>query len=322
MPTNTTSETVAAFVPTDRTEARIELARVPRPRPAADQALIAVEAYSINRGEVFLLETPRPGWRPGQDVAGRVISAAADGSGPATGTHVVAHAWEGGWASQVAVATDALAELPDSVDIQTAATLPLAGLTALRLLRAAGSVVGGRLLITGASGGVGHALAELAIGGGAEVTAITSTPERGQRLVQLGARIIHDIEAAEDQFDVIFESVSGPVLQAALAHLRPGGLLLWFGQAGRHPVTLDFFTVATVAPGARIVPFSYWGDGTRQATDLATLVRLVDEGRLHPEIGLRDDWVNTPRALLAVRDRLVRGNAVLTVSTTDPLPLA
>jgi ABC-type multidrug transport system fused ATPase/permease subunit len=59
------------------------------PEPAPGEAVIAVEAYSLNRGEIFLLDSPRDGWRPGQDVAGRVERAAADGSGPPAGARVV-----------------------------------------------------------------------------------------------------------------------------------------------------------------------------------------------------------------------------------------
>jgi NADPH:quinone reductase len=61
------------------------------------------------------------------------------------------------------------------------------------------------------------------------------------------------------------------------------------------------------------MPFSYWRSGASDADDLATLVRLVAGGRLHPEIGLQADWHETPAALVALRERRVRGNAVLTI---------
>src|SRR3954447_6148400 len=165
-----------AFVPSSDAPARLALGDVPEPSPAPDEALVAVEAYSINRGEIFLLDAPRDGWRPGQDVAGRVERAAADGSGPPAGTRVVAHVPSGGWAAQVAAPTGALAALPDDVPATTASTLGVAGLTALRLLRSAGSVAGKRVLLTGASGGVGHFVVELAAAQGALVTAVSSSP--------------------------------------------------------------------------------------------------------------------------------------------------
>src|SRR3954447_21413054 len=105
-----------AFVPSSDAPARLALGDVPEPSPAPDEALVAVEAYSINRGETFLLAAPREHWRPGQDVAGRVERAAADGSGPPAGTRVVAHVPAGGWAERVAAPVGAIAGLPDAVD--------------------------------------------------------------------------------------------------------------------------------------------------------------------------------------------------------------
>ena len=112
----------------------VRLGEADEPVPAAHETVIAVEAYSVNRGETFQLEAPLRGWRPGKDVAGTVVSEAADGSGPPAGARVVGHAGGFGWAERAAVATSAVAVLPDSVHVATAAALPLAGLTALRLL--------------------------------------------------------------------------------------------------------------------------------------------------------------------------------------------
>lgn len=145
-----------ALIPTGRPEALVELADVAMPEPAPGEALVKVEAFSVNRGEIFRLEDPRPGARPGKDIAGLVVQAAADGAGPAAGQRVAGHPEEGGWAEYAAVPAASLAPLPDSVPVTQAAALPLAGLTALRLLRTAGNVIGRRILLTGASGGVGH----------------------------------------------------------------------------------------------------------------------------------------------------------------------
>jgi NADPH:quinone reductase-like Zn-dependent oxidoreductase len=303
-----------AFVPAPDVPGRIALAEVPEPTPTPDEILVVVEAYSVNRGELFLLDAPREGWRPGQDVAGHVERTAADGSGPAQGTRVVAHVPAGGWAPLVAAPTNALATLPDTVDAASASTLGVAGLTALRLLRTAGTVAGRRLLVTGASGGLGHFVVEMAAAQGALVTAVSSSPERGERLLALGAvRTVADVESTEGPFDVVFESVGGPSLEAAVTRVAPHGTLIWLGQASRQPASLDFFEVVSAAPYATIVPFTYWRTGASDADDLATLVRLVAAGRLHPEIGLQADWHETPDALVALRERRVRGNAVLTL---------
>lgn len=294
----------------------IALADSAWPEPARHEAVIAVEAYSVNRGETFLLERPRPGWRPGKDVAGTVVQQAADGSGPRTGTRVVGHPPHGGWAERVAVSTDALVALPDNVPIETAAALPLAGITALRLLRLASPLPGRRLLLTGASGGVGHYLTELAVASGADVTAVVAAPSRGDRLAAYGAHVITRIEEAAGDFDVALESVGATSLPAAVGCLKPGGLLVWFGQASRQSVTLDFFDLLRDTPSVTLRHFDYT-DGGVYSQDLDTLVRLVAGGHLHPEIGRVADWTETLQVLTDLRARRIRGNAVLTVSANN-----
>ena len=289
----------------------VEFADVPRPVPEADEALIEVEAFAPNRGETFLLERPTPGLLPGKDVAGLVVQAAADGSGPGVGARVVGHPPQGGWAEYAAVPTHSLAVLPDGIDSVRAAALPLAGITALRLLRTAGSLTGRRVLMTGASGGVGHYVTELAAAAGAEVTVVSATPERGMRLAELGAaEVVHDVAAAGGLFDVVLESTGGPQLPLAVSKVRPGGLLLWFGQASRTPATLDFFELLGGPAGVTIQHFHY--AGAPYGPELATLVRLVEQGRLHPEIGRVADWSETAGALVDLRERRIRGKAVLT----------
>jgi NADPH:quinone reductase-like Zn-dependent oxidoreductase len=276
--------------------------------------VIRVEAFSVNRGETFLLEKPPAGWRPGKDIAGLVVQAAADGSGPAAGTRVVAHPPSAGWAEYAVADTSSIAELPPEISAVTAAALPLAGLTALRMLRLGGGVTGRRILLTGASGGVGHYFVELAANAGAEVTAISAAPDRGSRLAELGASAVVDrVTAANGPFDLVLESVGGDVFRQALAQLAPGGTLIWFGQASREPVTVNFFDLVYRQPSVTIRHFSY-ADPPPYGADLATLVRLVARGRLHPEIGRVADWADTAGTAADLRDRLIRGNAVLTVS--------
>lgn len=304
-----------AFLPTGDPAEPVVLADVAEPAPRPHEALVKVEAFSVNRGETFKLERPAPGDRPGKDIAGLVVQPAADGSGPSGVTRVVGHPMGGGWAEYVAVPTDALAELPDDVSVLQGAALPLAGLTALRLVRAAGPLPGRRILLTGASGGVGHFVTELAAAAGAEVTAVTRNAERGARLVELGAaEVVHDVAAARGPYDIVLESTGGQALPLALARLARRGTLIWFGQASRTPVTLDFFDFFTGPESAVIRHFHYLDADTRLDDDLATLVRLTAQGRLHPEIGHVTDWTGTATALTALRDRRIRGKAVLTLS--------
>ncbi|WP_404954982.1 zinc-binding dehydrogenase [Streptomyces sp. 147326] len=297
------------LIPTGEAARPVAFAEVPQPVPEPGEALIKVEAFAPNRGETFLLERPRPELLPGKDIAGLVVQAAADGSGPGIGTRVVGHPAQGGWAEYAAVPTHSLALLPDSVDSARAAALPLAGITALRLLRTAGSLAGRRVLLTGASGGVGHYVTELAVGAGAELTAVTATPARGERLAELGAKVVHEVAAAQGPFDVVLESTGGPDLARALSKVRPGGLLVWFGQASRTPVSLDFFQLLGGPERVTIQHFHY--AGAPYGSDLSALVSLVEQGRLHPEIGRIADWAQTADTLVDLRERRIRGKAVL-----------
>jgi len=295
----------------------VQMQEVDEPQPSSDEAVVEVAAFSVNRGETFQLDNPPPPpWRPGKDVAGVIVAQAADGTGPVVGTRVVGHPPLAGWAERVAVPTTVLAVVPDNVDLETVAALPLAGLTALRLLRQAGSLIGQRLLVTGASGGVGHYLTEMAVSSGAEVTAVAASPQRGQRLTALGATVVHTVDEAEGRYDVVFESVGGPSFWSARRKAKRTGNVIWFGQASREPITVDFFDWIDGTAGAPITPFHYVHSDRPDADDLHTLVSLLARGRLHPEIGLRRPWRETADVIAMLRDRKLRGNAVLTLSTT------
>jgi NADPH:quinone reductase-like Zn-dependent oxidoreductase len=248
-------------------------------------------------------------------VAGTIVQAAADGTGPTLGERVVGHPDEGGWAERVAVPVDRLVAVPDTIDLTVAAVLPLAGLTALRLVRVAGSVASRSVLVTGASGGVGHYFVELAAAQGALVTAVSRTAERGKRLRALGATdVVTTVERSVGPFDIGIDSVGGTTTPAVWHKLTPHGTLIWCGQASRARPRLDFFDWEGATSGT-IRRFHYLEDEVEVATDLETLVRLVDDGRLHPEIGTVQPWRDVANVIADLTERRVRGKAVLTIAS-------
>jgi NADPH2:quinone reductase len=170
------------------------------PGSAPGIAVVRVAAASINRGELRLIAARPNGWAPGQDIAGVVETAAPDG-GPPAGTRVVGLADGGGWSELVPVPVERLAPLPDGVSFVSAAALPVAGLTALRSLRAVGDILGRELLVTGVSGGTGHFAARLALLGGARVTGLA------RRQVSIdGVRVVPTL-GADERFDRVIDAV-------------------------------------------------------------------------------------------------------------------
>src|SRR5690348_2161683 len=216
-----------ALVNTPSAAMPIELREVAEPEPATDQALVEVHTFSVNRGELTLLANRPEGWRPGQDIAGVVVQAAADGSGPKEGTRVVALADGAGWAQRVAAPTARMAALPDNVSFASAATLPVAGLTALRTVRLGGDLLGRRVLITGAAGGVGRFAVQLAALAGAEVTGVVGRPERAAGLAERGVTAtVNTVQEAEGVFDLILESAGGTSLAGAISKVARGGIIV------------------------------------------------------------------------------------------------
>lgn len=282
----------------------------PEPTPAHDEVVVRVEVTSLNFGELaFMDERKAPGFVGGNDAVGVVLDGAANGSGPPVGTRVLGFAGTGGWAERCTLAVDDLAPLPDGVLPVDAATLPAAATTALRAVRGLGSVLGRRVLVTGASGGVGRFAVQLAALAGAEVVAAVGKPERGVGLEALGAsQVVVGLDAVRPVFGVI-DNVGGPLLAEAYALLERGGLLQAVGVASLEPSELDFEAQRLRVGGTRIEAF---GVGTHAfGADLALLAGLVAHRRLSPEVGWRGDWERVHEAVTALRERRVAGKAVL-----------
>ena len=290
---------------------RLKLAEVDEPNCNAGEALVAVHATSLNRGELRLLNIRPDGWIPGQDIIGIVEHAAADGSGPATGTRVAALVDQAGWAERVAVPTDRLAVIPDGVSFASAATLPVAGTTALRTLRHGGDLADQRVLITGASGAVGRFQIQIAREQGASVTAVASARHRDD-LRNLGAeQVVESIELAEGPFSLITESVGGESLAHAIERVAPGGTIVMFGSSSGELTPVGFRQFVPGHEGARLQTFAYYASGPAIGADIASLLGLVVAGRLETRVALTVPWTDIGQALDALRQRSFSGKAVL-----------
>jgi NADPH2:quinone reductase len=290
----------------------LRLGEAPDPVAGPGQVLVEVSSTSLNWGELNRArsgDTP-PGTVLGWDAAGVVTQAAADGTGPAVGSRVVTRGADGGWAQRRAVDVSELAVVPDSVDLAEAAALPVAGVTALRALRAAGSILGRRVLITSAAGGVGRFAVQLASLGGAYVIASVGSPERALGLIELGADdVIVGLGGLDDPVDVVIENVGGEYLVDAFAMLAPGGNLQSVGWTSGEPAV--FPPYSTVGPAKTLTSFMM---GPDVGEDLATLLGLIADGLLKVDIGWQGPWDRVDEAVDALLGRRVGGKAVLDVT--------
>jgi len=296
----------------------IRLGQAPAPTPLPGEALIRVRATSLNRGEIRRAASAPAGRSIGWDFAGVVEKAAADGSGPKEGGRVVGMLATGAWAERIAAPTHALALLPDAVPFERAATLPVAGLTALYGLEKRGTLLGRKVLITGGNGGVGHMAIQIALAAGAHVTATVRAESKAEIVRRAGA---HEVVASEDPaalrkhgpYDVVLDGVGGPGLGVALTSLGKNGICVVYGATGAPEVTFNASAFYPIG-GAVLYGFILFHELAQAPAGggLARLAQLVAQEKLRPLIEVVAPLERISETAKALIDRAFSGKAVIT----------
>jgi len=318
----------------------LRIEEVDAPVPGPGEALVRVRAVALNHLDLWLrrsliVETPMP-HIGGSDVAGEVVELGPEVTVPGieVGTRVVVDPslacgrceWcgrgerslcveyrilgehtQGGFAEYVVVPAENLMPVPAGFDIVRAAAAPLVYCTAWRgLITRAGVRPGERVLITGASGGVGTAAIQVARLAGAQVFAVTTT-EHIERALELGAHVAIDRnvedfsrrvwqETGKRGVDVVFDSVGAAVWAANLRSLARGGRLVTYGATTGHAAESDL----------RLI---FWkqlqviGTTMSNRAEFRDVMRLVFAGELHPVV----DVVWPLERIAEAHERLERG---------------
>ncbi len=299
---------------------KLAFGELPEPKPEPNQAIVKVAAISLNRGEISYAPSTMPdGTSIGWDFAGTVEQPAGDGSGPKAGARVVGISSRKSFAEQVAAAASEMAELPGSVSFEEAATLPVAGLTAYFSLWHGGLLLGKKVLVTGATGGVGHFAVQLANLSGAHAVASVRRPDQEQIAREAGAR---DVAVGEDlagadafgPYDLVVDGVGGKSLANAMKLLNKHGLAVNYGFSGGDEITFNAGKFMQTG-GARLYGLSAYAEMEREpaATGLALLSGLVAEGKLKPLIDTVRPWPELLHAAQDLLDRKYPGKVVVTL---------
>jgi NADPH:quinone reductase-like Zn-dependent oxidoreductase len=295
-----------------------------------DDVLVRVSAAALHPGDYFVttgmpyivrlafgLQRPRHGI-PGRDVAGTVEAVGRDARGFAPGDEVFGWSATGTLAEYVCAPADHFALKPSRLSMEQAAALPTSGLTALQALRDVAAVRSGdRVLITGASGGVGTFAVQVARSLGAEVTGVCST-SNVDLVRSLGAGHIIDYTRTDftrtgNRYDVILDNVEAQPLSDTRRALTPKGTLIpnsgeggrWIGPLGR----IARARISSLFTRQRLRPFL----SRENHQDLVELADLADAGELTPVIDRTYPLSEAAEALRYVGAGHTRGKVVITV---------
>lgn len=308
----------------------LRLARVRRPVVQEGRVLVRVHAAGLDRGTEHLM-TGKPyavrlamGIRrpknpvPGRDVAGTVVETGAGVTRFSPGDEVYGVA-PGSFAEYVVADEGKLAPKPTNLSFAEAAVVPISASTALQALTDAGRLKAGQsVLITGASGGVGSCAVQLALGLGADVTAVCSA-DKADHVTALGAHHVIDRGRADwsdgtRRYDLILDIAGNPPLRRLLRALNPRGTVVFVGGEGSGAVTgmgrqLRGALLSPLLPQRLVLLLA-----RERGADYERLTPLIEGGRLAPSLHRTFPLERAASAMRLLEEGGVRGKVAITVA--------
>lgn len=312
------------------------LEEVEKPLVGDDEVLVRVHAASIHVGDVYMVEgrpnIMRPAFKasrtkngvPGTDIAGTVEAVGKDVKGFQPGDEVFGSC-KGAFAEYATAFEDDLASKPANLTFEQASAIGVSAMTALQALRDHGKVEAGqKVLIVGASGGVGTFAVQIAKSLGAEVTGVCSTRNL-DRVRSIGADHVvdytqEDFTQSDERYDLILDNVGKHSLSDTRRALTPSGTLLangspikgWFGGLG-HVVKAALVSLFVKQQGR---PFL----SVATAEDLATLKELAEAGTITPVIDRTYPLREAPEAMAHVAEGHTQGTTLIVLEALE-IPL-
>ena len=309
-----------AYVTAPNEQGHILETEVAEPIQDSNQTLIRVSHFSLNRGELGFAGNGDGGRQIGWDIAGVVEKPAPDGSGPEAGTRVVAFSRaQRGWAELVTIPAFDLAVIPSGVEPAQAVVLPVAALTALYALERGERLLGSKVLITGATGGVGNFAVTLAALMGAVVIAQVRREDQVDEVLALGAhQVVVDSDGTEvtkyGPYRLVVDGLGNQLTSRAVHSLTPGGRAVLYGVTAGQELFLNAGFMLGTGRG-RVEGFNLYRESEVESISkgLDRLLGLISSGTLKVKIEREGSWSDAPGIAQALLDREFGGKAAIRV---------
>ena len=274
----------------------LAFAEVDTPSPGYDEAIVEVEMFALNPGELATRTHRSDGDRIGWDFVGTVREAAESGEGPPVGAAVAGSVPDGAWAERIAVPVRNIAVLPDGLEPRDAVCACVPAMTAYVALAEGGLLFGKRVLVTGAAGAVGQFACQIASASNARISAAVRRDEQVE-IVRAhdvrDVRVTEGIDAFEGEvFDLIVDVVGQGVTHEAMSCLAPYGTYVLLSMAGGGDLDVPFVPLQSANGRIQAIDlFTHIDAGSDTvSTVLGRILGMVDSGVITAPVGDVHPW--------------------------------